>query len=524
VGLAVLLAACGGSDGTPEGQISGPTPEPTIDLAARGSNISGEEVGIGGDDRVLVWIGEGSAPGTQTNTNPGRLATINARGSIEIILELFAGTFRVLPCGDQATSSDGRYFAFFVGGDDGSLYLMDGIRTPTAVTQMGAMGCGGGGWFRFSPDAERFAYIDFPPEAVSAALPTGVLYVHETGSRDSIAQFENAAAFDLSAGLLGFVSLFTDSQARATEAAVFLWERGDAVEVATLYAEDGCTFTSAQIAILTENRLAAVMGRRCNSTGSGWMLYTIDVAEGRATLTLADRTTGAFYTEARTNTLFTSPDGGVLYYSLPDGLARSTAQFRQTAIDDIQPGENILTNAVMPRFSNRPYGISENAALKVSPDDRWLAVVTNTANNVAAINVVDLAAPDLPPITIPAGSPGDVISSMAFTADSQRLLYVAGGHSAADNSLFSLALDAESGDAVRVSRGRYWHVVASPDGGAAALSEWQVPEDRNEPDYLNLVVVSIANNQSATLFTGAELIEGEVENQLFVYPLAWRRG
>jgi dipeptidyl aminopeptidase/acylaminoacyl peptidase len=171
----------------------------------------------------------------------------------------------------------------------------------------------------------------------------------------------------------------------------------------------------------------------------------------------------------------------------------------------------------MPTYSG-----SVNAIPRVSPDGRWLAAVVTSPNNENALYIWSLADASVAPITLRAGSAGDAISSLAFSADSSRLVLVAGGSDGADNSL--VAVDLATGTDFRVARGRFGSgLTLSPDGGYAALLSWQKVDDPKEPLYANLVAIAIQNSVVTTLYTGAEVVDGKVSNQTFAFPLFWWR-
>ena len=169
--LIVLLASCGGDSGGDDGDSVDPSVSPTPELT---------DVDIDGGPGVLVWVGDGRAPGDQSLNTPGELAIIEPDGDYHMIMNLRAGTNRVYACGEQATSRDYRYFAFYVGNDHGSLYLADGDEHLYEVDRIDALGCIGGNALQFSPDSTRFAYIDFADNAQTDPVAQGIMFVRET--------------------------------------------------------------------------------------------------------------------------------------------------------------------------------------------------------------------------------------------------------------------------------------------------------------------------------------------------------
>lgn len=506
--LVLLLAACdGGSSSSGE---TGEIPLTRIDI---------------GDAKLLVWTAPGAMPGQ--HSAPGQIAYIDEDGKLSPLVELPQGTVRVQACGEQPTSPDGRYFAFFAGGlETGTLYMTDGDDDPEQVGEVHAMTCLGGGTFQFAPDSKRFGLIDFPSQAQNADFPAGTLAIAASDSRETQGSFDNVVAFDFGLETVGFVGLFTNTSGQAVEAGLFQWRSGTPDEITTVFPDNGCRFRSADVTMVGDDSMVAILGQSCGRQ-HGWMLYTVDIVNRSAALALSGSTgrdgSPAYYANARTNAVFVAPNRAAAYYSYPNGLGTHIADWYSVQLAAIQPGEPIITVGVMPRFvGNAGYVPENNAAPVASPDGRWVAVVSNTASNQATLHIIDLNAPDLPPIDISAGNPGDTVSTMLFTRDSARLLFVAGGHSGGNNSLFSVDLHTATDS--RLVRGRYAPpLVLSPDGQYAAAMEWQIPTEPGHPNYLNLVTINLSDNQVGGLYGGIRIVEGRVTDQRFAYPLSWRK-
>lgn len=479
---------------------------------------------IEGDERLLVWVGVGGAPGEHSASEPGQLALLDAVGEVTTVLDLPQQTTRVVACGDEATSPDGRFFAFFVGiADMGTLYVMDGSDAPTAVDEMNTLGCVGGGTFQWSPDSARFAYIAYEGGAAASEFPDGFLYIYDAAGMAQAGSAENVVAFDITDDSVAYLQFFTNDRNEADEAAVLLWDGSSAREVATLRPEEDCRFSSGEIGIAPNGQLVAVMGHRCRGVdGTRWQFYVIDPESRSANKTLEDATGGAFASTARSNNVWFSPDGATAYFTVPDGIALNSVALWAV---NLESGNYETTNSVnrgmlVAKYDNFPYQWADNAPPVVSNDGRWLAFVVANPGAETMLNVLDLSAPDVAPITISAGSSGDNITWMSFTEDSSRLLFVSGGNGSADNSLS--ALDLETGGDFRVSRGKFGRGAVAPAGDEVMVMDWKRVEDQNEPPYLTLAVFNVADSSSVVLFEGAEIVDGAVENQTFAYPLAWR--
>ena len=147
-------------------------------------------------------------------------------------------------------------------------------------------------------------------------------------------------------------------------------------------------------------------------------------------------------------------------------------------------------------------------------------VIGRLDNAEAALAVIDMSDPTISPIAIPSGRRGDTISDLFFTQDSSLLLFVLGGDAGGENSLFGLDVDA--GSDFRIRRGRFGHGVVSPDSKTVAIMEWVQVEDETQPMYLTLNLLDIESTAITTIHEGADIVEGEVTDQRFAYPLTWR--
>ncbi|HLV35910.1 MAG TPA: hypothetical protein VKY59_12375 [Spirillospora sp.] len=471
--------------------------------------------------RVLVWLEDGPGPQQSSPSVAGELGLLDDSGAFMKLLDVPAQTSRVQACGDQAISPDGSLFAFYVGLDSGTLYLMNGSDAPVTLDEVSALTCLGGGTFQFSPDGSRLAYIAYRDQATTREFADGFMHVIRTDDLSEELVYENVTAFDVTGDGVAFVSFFTNDRNEADEAAVFWWNGSAEREVATLRPDENCRYTSASITTAPDGRLLLVMGHRCRSgdTRTSWQLYRVDVETRSATLAAGEFQTGQFAPFARTNQIEMLPDGEAAFFLVPDGITANTVGIMAVNLADLSTTELIQQQVVYPTFSG-----ASNAYPTVSPDGRWLAVVVTSPNNDNTLNVIDLTSPDTPPITVSAGSRGDVISSMAFSPDSQRLIFIAGSASTgrnADNSL--VALDLTTGSDFRIKRGRFAPGLAvAPDGRAVVAMDYQILRDERQPPYLNLVEIDVQTSETVLLFEGADIVNGEVTNQRFALPLGWR--
>ncbi|MBZ0300254.1 MAG: hypothetical protein K8J31_10950 [Anaerolineae bacterium] len=470
---------------------------------------------------ILTWAEAGSNPQESSPSTAGELGLMDGSGAFTKLLDVPAQTSRLEPCGNEAYAPDGSTFAFYMGLDSGTLYLMKGSDMPVPVAEVNALTCLGGGTFQFSPDSSRLAYIAYEPDAASSEFADGFLHVVNTADLSETYRYENVTAFDLAAGGMAFVSFFTNDRSEADEAAVFWWNGNAEREVATLRPDENCRYTSASITTAPDGSLLLVLGHRCRSgdTRTSWQLYRINVEDRSATLAASEFAEGQFASYTGTNQIMILPGGDAALFLVPDGVTANTAGVMVVQLADLSISEVIQRQAVYPTLSGAP-----NAFPVVSPDGRWLAVVVTSVNNDNTLNVIDLSAPATPPITLSAGSRNDLITTMAFSADSQRLIFIAGAAGLgrdAGNSL--VALDLDSGSDFRIKRGHFARGFAiAPDGSAVAAMDYELPEDEREPAYLNLVKIDIDTSETTLLAEGADVVDGKVTNQRFAMPLSWR--
>jgi hypothetical protein len=477
---------------------------------------------LNASDRLLVWTGNGASPDKVPASDGGQLVLMDSTGAVEPLIAVPAGSNRVVACGDSATSPDKKQFAFFVGTETGTLYLLTGTRTLASVKDnFQALGCLPG--VRFSPDSTRFAYIAYPQDASSSEYASGILHVASVSPVADLVTYEKAVAFDIHNDVVAYVQFFTNDKNEADEAAVSLWDGKNELEVTSLYPDENCRFTSAQIAISPDNKLLVNVGHRCKKgdTRTSARLYVVDPSNGSANQAMSNFQAGAFFPYANSNTLIFSPDGKTVYSTMPDGVSANSTSLIAVDLANANPNNVLLPKYTVVEHYTKPYVWSDDSAPVLSGDGRWLSVVTNTPNNEAKLNVFDLNDVKTPPIVFSAGRRGDSINDVQFAPDNSRLFYVSGGTGSDDNSLFGMELS--SGSDFRIKRGNYGHAVLSLDGGTVAAMEWKTVEDPKQPPYLNLALVDVNNKQENLIFTGAKIVDGKVTEQHFIYPLAWRR-
>lgn len=470
---------------------------------------------------ILVWREAGSSPAESSPSAPGELGLMDDTGAFTKLLDVPPQASRVGACGDEATSPDESMLAFYVGLDSGTLYLMKGADAPQALDEVQRLTCLGSGTFQYSPDSSRLGYIAYEADAAASEFADGFLHVINTADLSEALRYENVVAFDLTDDGAAFVSFFTNDRSQADEAAIFWWNGSAEREVTTMRPDENCFYTSASVAVAPDGSLVVMLGHRCTSgdTRTSWQLHRVNVEERSTSMAASDFLAGQFASFAGTNQVTVLPDGNTALFLLPDGITANTAGLMTLNLEDATMAEVIQNQAVYPTLSGGP-----NAFPVVSPDGRWLALVTTSPNNNNTLNVIDLEDPTAAPITVSAGSTGDVISSITFSGDSQRLIFIAGSPGTGRNANNSLvALDLDTGSDFRIKRGRFAPGLAvAPDGSSVVAMDYQVLEDEREPPYLNLVKINVDTSETVLLFEGAEIVDGKVTNQQFAVPISWR--
>lgn len=477
--------------------------------------------GAGNGGSILAWVADGESMTNIPTEARGIIATMNDKGETGELFPVPANSSRIITCSEQAASPNRRFFTFYVGSNTGKLYIMDGGNTPKELDATASITCLGMGTLQYSPDSNRLGYITFAGDAIDKKLPTGTFIQRETSSGNEQLRYQNTAAFDISNSATAFISLFADNNNQFREAAIFHRTGDVPQELTTLFADENCQFRNAKITFAGDNRLAVMLGQECRN-GNTWQFYSVNINNKSASLALSGNTGGQFFSDAAQSILIASPNGENVFFTLQDGVEINTTRLYAVRMNDIQQTQPRLVSAVMPRQPiNRVYDYTIASAPVISYDGRWLGVVSKTPNNDYSVNIIDLTAPDSFPISISAGNRGDIISAMRFSANNQRLFYLAGGHSGASTSLFYA--DVITGTETRVIRGGYTgDILLSPDGNSAAITEWQLTQTPRQPNILHVSLVNIGNGQSTRLFNGGDFADGLVTNSRFAYLLWWR--
>ena len=462
------------------------------------------------DPRLLAWREAAANPAQTSATVAGELVLIGPGGSADVVMEVPAQAKVVQPCGDSATSADGRLFAFYVGSDAGDLYVMRGTDAPQKAGRVSRLSCLDGG-LRFAPGAARLVYIDYPA-TIPGEFAAGKMHVLDSGSLDVLFQQEHVAAFDLTDEVVAFTQFFTNTNGQANEAVINWWDGTSGQTVARLAPDRDCRYSSASLRLIDRETALLVLGHRCRNQGTRWQFYRVEQA--RVSLLDSAAQGGAFMPHTRTNQIYLAPDRQSAYFTVPDGVTASTTALLRLSLTDFTLQTIIAQQMVMPNLSG-----AANAFPRLSADGRWLTAVITSPNNENRLAVIDLAAETPAPRLIQAGQRGDVIVDMALGSDTAY--YIAGkvGSHPRDTDTVLNRLDMATGTVTELARGRYaLRLVLGANDGFGVMG-YVVPENGQQP-YLNLL--HVAGEAVTVLDEGAVWVDGRITERRFALPLAWR--
>lgn len=513
--LITILTACNSDEG---GEA-----QPTVDLPTPSGQVTFQING-----RVLAWVGDGGFPGEHNSNNPGHILLIDGTNRPDIALELPAGTSRVHACGEQATSHDGRYFTFYAGGVTGDIYIMDRQETPRTIAEnVNAISCSGSGSLQFSDDSTMLGYLALDGVSTGDERNTGRLNLVRVNNSNPVENFTtpgNVASFDIRENRVAYAQILSAGR----NAVVSVWENGDLQELPALAATgSNCSFRTAQVSLTPDNNVAILLGEHCSGNGGGtnWSVHIASAFGGGFTQIVSGESNGSYFPESRTGRIFATQDSAGVYFTVPDGFSRRTVEVNQLIFND-STQDGWARYATMPRDSTSAsvyYDTGTQASPALARDESWWSVIAEDPNDNITIGMFNLVDAEVEPVSISPIFEGEVVSSMAFSPTRPILFYVAGPDSESEEK----ALYVLGGDGINETlvRGRFVDVIVSPDENFVALTEWQIPELRTQPNYLSLVVVNLTDPRAGRelMFDGAYINEaGRVQNRQFIYPLSWR--
>lgn len=464
--------------------------------------------------QLLVWAAPAASPTVAYSQSAmGQIAFLDASGTLQSALRVDNTNNRVSPCGLQARSESGRYFTYYVGADNsrdgGTLYITNGSGQPQELaggTQY--LAClGGNGRFQYSPDESLVAWLDYESDASQSEFADGRLVIYNV---DDVTEAftttdNNVVSFDFTPdGDILYMSFFTNTQNAATEVAVSRWDGQGIRELLSFSAADGCRFTSGYLTS-TDTYHWAVLGNRC-AAGTEWQLLRIDPDGSNALLARTEDPSGRLDTISETSNIWLAPNGGYIFYTIPDGLSSYTVSLSRVPLNDLFSAETLIPEyAVMPKF-----GSIFHTEPSLSPDQTRLATaVTNRSQNDGNIALIELATGEV--TTIDVEGENSEILYLQFTADSDHIIYIA--RSGETSSIYRY--DIGAGNSNRIARGTYteWALL-SPDDNQLAVLEWK--SGGNDTQYTDLQIVDLESGEQVTFYEG--LVDSEFE---FALPMNW---
>lgn len=470
------------------------------------------------DNLIIAWLGDGSTPANILER--GNIVLMDGQGEvIRTLVKVNASDTTVNTCSEQPISPDGIHHALYVGGNTtGNLYIIQPDAEATAIPNTHPYACLGMGSFVWQKDSQSFAYINYNN---TENLPYGQLNIRPTADvSQTLYTLENIASFDYQPDSLSAIEVYRDTiriQHGTLESGL--------QEVGRIFSpSETCPFRAGHIEQINADTLSVLTGYRCSNNINRWNFYLIDIPSRTTSLLLNTQTgfenngNAAFTAQASVSHLISSDDGRGVYLTYPDGvLGNFSASIRPIEIN--RPLRNIADSLhslmIMPR---QP--ISNSSAIPArSSDGRYIAITQQTADVISTQFIYDLTTFNAI-ASYRIGSRGDIISSSAFTPDSQSLYMVAGGINGDANTI--IKLDIQAGTTHEITRGNFLAPLAlSPDGEHALILQQKVGGVNNLP-YVDLQRVNLANGQSEVVFVGSDLgDDGRFTRRQFAVPLFW---
>ncbi|GAB1421949.1 hypothetical protein MASR2M15_21510 [Anaerolineales bacterium] len=468
---------------------------------------------------ILVYTSLGSQPGGANVTQAGSIAWIDEEGLLTPILAMPFIPQRVIACSDKPVSNDRQIATFFAGAEEGSLYAVSGYdRVIELDTSFSALGCLGNGALHFTEDSKHLAYIDYPSQSAQVSAGVGRLRIHETENFETVDNFDNVSAFDVIGNQFSIISFIPNNKNEFVEAAILIWDgdEGDDIEVATLYSDPGCFYIDGDIKFQPDGNLALSIGHKCEGQNT-IRAYVIE-PENRTTTLVADiPLVGRFFSFTKTNELLVSPENPLLFFTTPDGVTNNTVGMKYMDTTGTEVMDLFKQDGVMPGLTS--WKTNPTHPPQLSADKNFYAIVTNSPNQDAAIQLIDLNIPELS-LTVENRARGQTIIEVLFTPDTQNLIFISGGVTGESNAIFMTNL--VTGNTNRIDRGRFGRGIISPDGNKLALINWIIPDEEKESPYLNLIILELENGKTTTIFQGADIVDRRVTNARFAVPILWR--
>lgn len=455
---------------------------------------------INDNDRILAW---------DESTNA--IVMLDGAGGITRLLDDVSGD--TMPCTEQAASPDGDAYLFYSGGTsvdfNGRLYLMTSSDDdPVDLGPVKRRACLGMGTLQWRGDGEQFALLDFTDGFND--LPRGTLTVRSVDDPQTPeTSHEDVAAFHFSdEGLLLVQATDADS--------VGLMQAGAADRLTQIFtrSSDRCNFRAAQVAPLAGDDIALLLGEDCGSQDRTWQLYRVDGAARSANRILAAPTGSPgspnirIEAQAAALTLLVDAVGENVALFYPDGVRGNHSAFGLLlSVADPVPGEPFVENAILPRA---PAASTLADPPAVSQDRRWWALVGEPAGDEHTLIILDRESLDSP-----LKRPAARVTSLAFTPDNTRLIYLQASTDDAPAALYRLTL--RGGEVEQIAEGNFRGPLVVDPGSDEVLLR-QADGDGG----FDLVAVDLDDGDMTPVFTATVTDEDGVTTRTTLIPLSWR--
>lgn len=466
-------------------------------------------------ESLLIWEGVGTSQNQPARASAHRLSWLQPDGQTAPLYELSASTTQVALCGNFTVNNASLIYA---GSDRGQLLSVphDGS-APTQVDTVSYLTCLDNTALQPLATADQIAYIKYPDEATRNEFAMGTLNVIALSDPSTpLLTADRAVAFDVHGDQITYVSFYANAQNQIDEAAIIRWDGTATREMSTLTPlANNCRFVSASVIQVDAEQTVVILGQRCaGTTATNRLIYAVQ-NNGTATLIANENQVGAYVAFARTNRVFATDTNPLVFYTAPDGINAYTVHLRQLNLADASTQPLIENSLVFENYSG-----GSNITPLFSGDGNWLFAVETTPNHENTLIAYDLLTPAVPPIRVSAGARGDVVSNLTLSVENNTIFFIIGGENGDDNSLLSLNLDTESQQ--RIQRGNFGRgFVVNRSGQIVAVPQWITPAEPRQPRYTDLVQIDLATGAQSVLFTGADVIDGEVSNLRFAVPLLW---
>lgn len=450
------------------------------------------------EGRVLVWE-------YIANQDDGQLEVLTPAGVAEVLVDFQPGVYDnwAKRCSQDHWSEGGQGVALFAGAAQGSLaiYPLAGGTPVSLGSQVSRMACAGPQSFQFSPNGKRAGYIDYAYDVVDRDYAEGNLVFFDAATGTQQGAFDWATSFMLyDDGALMF-RVFPGEKEYGTEGDVDWWDgssRKTLVTLTPIYPDDAkdmkCGIKSGSVARVGDTAYI-LAGQWCENSVSGWQLVSVPMSGGDATRIAAGPSDGGFFPESFTTELVPARDGSGFLVALPSGLERNTVELLWInpagQITKLLEGQHVIAD----RFGER---LSEGRHMMLAPDGSAIAFVTATADQEQTLWLLDLNTIGGTPVQLDERGQGQRIFQYVWSANN-RLYYIVGN---IESNTLKVVTPGSSPE--RISRGRFFQLAVTYDGGKVAAAEWFANPNSIGDDLFRVTLLDTNGNSLVLKEGGAD--------------------